>query len=159
MSWAAKSRIANKSSYMDQVTSKIYVRFIDGVEVYIPVEARLISDDVYQLMPDHEFDYDDDATLFEFGSHDIVRTKEAQWENGTLGRVAYALVEAGDPRNLQKRLLTQILLQEPEPQAIFNGLDRNDIELLLQKIEGASFMYPTIKNWWVGNKGKIQSMM
>lgn len=144
---------------MNESLSKVYVRFIDGVEVYVPVEARLISGDVYQLMPDHNFDYDDNATLFEFGSHDVVRTKEAQWENATLGRVAYELVEAGNSRNLQKRLLTQILLQEPEPQAILDGIDRSEIRLLSQTIEESPFMYPSIKDWLEGNKGKIQSMM
>jgi len=73
--------------------------------------------------------------------------------------VAYELIEAGDPRNLQKRLLTQILVQEPEPQVIFEGVDGNEIESLSQKIEKATFMYPSIKNWLSGNKDKIQGMI
>jgi hypothetical protein len=88
-----------------------------------------------------------------------VKTRESQLKNGALARVAYELVEAGDPRNLQKRLLTQILLQEPEPQAIFEGIDQSEIRSLSQKIEEAPFMYPSIKNWFVGNKGKIENMI
>ncbi len=60
------------------MTSKVYVRLIDGVGVFIPVEARFISHDVYQLMSDHEFDYEDDAVLFDFGSQDAVNTEEKQ---------------------------------------------------------------------------------
>ena len=144
---------------MNEVTSKVYVHFIDGVEVFIPVEARLISDDVFQLMPDPEFDYEDDTVLFEFGSQDIVKTKEKQLENGVLGRVAFKLVKAGDTRNLYKRLLTQIVLQAPNPQVILEGIDRSEIKSLLQKIEEAPFMYPSAKDWFVENKDKIQSMM
>ncbi|MBI3173995.1 MAG: hypothetical protein HYZ25_09760 [Chloroflexi bacterium] len=144
---------------MNELTSKVYVHFLDGVEVYIPVDARLISNDSCQLISDDEFDYDDDAVLFEFGSHDIVKIKEVQFESGDFGQVAYELVKAGDGRNLQKRLLFQIALQKPEPQAIFEGIDQSEIRSLYQKIENEPFVYPAVKDWLVLNKEKIQSMM
>ena len=110
-------------------------------------------------MSDHEFDYEDDAVLFEFGSQDVVKTKDKKLENGVLVPVASELVKAGDIRNTQKRLLTQIVRQKPEPRAIFEGIDQSEIKLLCQKIEEAPFMYPTIKDWLVANKDKIQGMM
>ncbi len=144
---------------MDEVTFKIYVHFLDGVEVYIPVEARLISDNLYQLMSDGEFDYDAVAVLFEFGSQDIVKVKEIRFADGDFGQVAHQLVKAGDSRNLQKRLLLQIALKKPEPKAILEGIDRREIRSLYQKIEEAPFVYPAIKDWLVVNKDKIHSMM
>ena len=157
--WAVKSRKTKQSNNMDEITSKIYIRFLDGVDVYIPVDTRRTSDGTYLLMPDDEFDYEDDAVLFEFGNQDVVKAKEIQFENGDVGQVAYKLIKAGDRRNLQKRLLFHLALQTPEPQAIFEGVDRNEIRSLYQKIEQAPFVYPTVKDWFVTNKDKIESMM
>ena len=144
---------------MDEVTSNIYVHFLDGVEVYIPIEARLTSDGTYQLLFDDEFDYDDDSVLFEFGSQDIVKARQKQFENGDFGQVAYELVKAGDIRNSQKRLLFQIALQNPELQELLEGVDQSEIRSLYRKIEEAPFVYPALKDWLVENKDKIESML
>ena len=59
---------------MNPANARVYVKFVDGVEVFIPVDAVLVSENIYQLLADNEFDYDDNAVLFEFGSHDVVKT-------------------------------------------------------------------------------------
>lgn len=142
---------------MNSKFSRIYVKFIDGVEFYIPVEASFVSENIYQVMPDDEFDYDDNAVLFEFGSQDIVRVK--QLENEIRLPAAYELVKAGDARNLQKRLLTRILLHAPEPQEFFVGVSQSEIKSLCQKLGEANFVYPDIKNWFTLHKEKIQSLI
>jgi hypothetical protein len=83
----------------------IFVRFIDGVDVFIPIPSLLASKEVYQLLPNPEFDYDDDTILFEYGSDDKVKVSAQQFSNGSSGLVANELVESGDPRNVLKRNL------------------------------------------------------
>ena len=144
---------------MEEVTSQIYVRFVDGVNVNIPVQARLTSNNNYLLLPDSEFDYDDDAVLFEFGIHDVVSVIEIELENGSFAQLASHLIKAGDSRNLQKRLLFQIALHQPKPTTIFEGIGQNEIRSLYRKIEGASFAYPTIQAWFIKNKDEVQRMI
>ena len=138
------------------IAAKIYVRFVDGTNVYIPVDARFVSDNIYQILPDSEFDYDDDATLFEFGPQDIVKVKSQQLAADRSVPVAYELVTVGEKNNLQKRLLFYILMNEPNPQDLLDGVSQQDIASLMSKINEASFMYPTIKEWFpsIGRQSK-----
>lgn len=53
--------------------STIYVRFIDGVNLKIPVQAEQVANDIYRLLPDDEFKYENSNCLFEFGPMDVVR--------------------------------------------------------------------------------------
>ena|SRR5688500_4391553 len=141
------------------ITNKVYVEFVDGVSVYIPVEAICISEDTYQIMPDTEFDYEDDAILFEFGSQDIVRVKAGQFADGKQALRAYELMESGDQRNLQKRLLFYILMHETTPLDLLANIDKNDIKALESRIEGAAFMYPSIKEWLVLHREAIRDLL
>jgi len=142
---------------MNSTNSRIYIKFIDGVAVYIPIGASLVSENIYRVLPNNEFDYDDNAVFFEFGSQDIVKTK--QLENGMPLPLAYELVKAGDKRNLQKRLLTQILLHSPEPQVFLAGISQSEIKSLYKKIQESTFVYPDIKKWFALHKERIQNLM
>lgn len=144
---------------MNETASKIYVFFVDATEYYCPIEARLISDNVYQLLEDDEFDYEDNCTLFEFGSQDIVETKEEPFKTTFPIQLAYKLIKTGDRRNLQKRLQMQILMEEPEPEVIFDGISSNEIKLLLKIAEESYFTYPGVTDWLEKHKAKIQSMI
>lgn len=143
---------------MDETTFKIYVSFVDAIECSFHAKACLISENVYQILEDEEFDYEDNCTLFEFGPQDIVETREAKFEDETVGQLAYKLVKAGDPRNLQKRLQMQILLKKPEPEVIFDGIKPNEIELLIKIANESHFTYPAIQDWLEKHKAKIQSI-
>src|SRR5690349_20510314 len=109
------------------MVENIHVWFVDGVTVGIPVEARFISENTYQILSDSEFDYEDDAILFEFGPQDVVRVRSQQLETGSSALAAYELVEAGDERNLQKRLMFHILMYQPAPRDLFDGISDSDI--------------------------------
>ena len=142
---------------MNPANARVYVKFVDGVEVFIPIDAVLVSENIYQLLADDEFDYDDNAVLFEFGSRDVVKTYPPKNENWL--PTAYELITAGDERNLQKRLLIRILLNSPEPQEIFGEVSQNEIKSVCQKIEEATFGYPDIKKWFSLHKETIKGLL
>ncbi len=142
---------------MNPANARVYVKFIDGVEVSIPIDAVLVSENIYQLLADDEFDYDNNAVLFEFGSHDVVKTHPPGSEKQL--PTAYELITAGDVRNLQKRLLIHILLNSPEPQELFGEVSQNEIKSICQKIEEATFWYPDIKKWFSLHKETIKGLL
>jgi hypothetical protein len=141
------------------VINKIYVEFVDGVPFCVPVEATFISEGIYQILPNKEFDYEDDSVLFEFGQQDVVRVKVGQFVDGKQALRAYELVESGDQRNLQKRLLSYILMKEIAPFDLLDNVDKNEIRALESKINGADFMYPSIKEWLALHKKEIWSLV
>ena len=142
---------------MNPANARVYVKFVDGVEVFIPIGAVLVSENVYQLLADEEFDYEDNAVLFEFGSRDVVKTYPSEGEKQL--PTAYELITSGDERNLQKRLLIHILLNSPEPQELLDKVSQNEIKSICQKIEEASFGYPDIKKWFSLHRETIQGLL
>ena len=142
---------------MNPANARVYVKFVDGVEVFIPIDAVLVSENVYQLLADDEFDYEDNAVLFEFGSRDVVKTYPPEGEKRL--PTANELITAGDERNLQKRLLIHILLNSPEPQELFGEVSQNEIKSICQKIEEATFGYPNIKKWFSLHKETIKGLL
>ena len=142
---------------MNSANESVYVKFVDGVEVSIPIHAVLVSENVYQLLADDEFDYEDNTVLFEFGSHDVVKTYPPG--GGKRRPTAYELITAGDERNLQKRLLIQVLLNSPEPQEIFGEVSQNEIKSICQKVEETAFGYPDIKSWFALHKETIKGLI
>jgi hypothetical protein len=141
------------------ITDKVYIEFVDGVPVRIPVDATFISEGVYQILPHTEFDYEDDSVLFEFGEGDIVRVKAGQLADEKQVLRAYELMESGDQRNFQKRLLLYILMKEITPLELLQNVGRNDISALKNKIEQADFMYPSIKEWLTLHGRTIQHLL
>jgi hypothetical protein len=95
--------------------------------------------------------------LFEFGSHDMVKTHRA--DSTSTFPTAYELVQVGDARNVQKRLLFHILLHAPEPHVIFGALSEQERQSLCQKREATTFPYPAIKNWFAVHNETIQALM
>ena len=142
---------------MNPANARVYVKFVDGVEVFIPIGAVLVSENVYQLLADEEFDYEDNAVLFEFGSHDVVKTYPSEGEKQL--PTAYELITSGNERNLQKRLLINILLNSPEPQEFFSKVSQDEIKSTYQKIEEATFVYPDIKKWFSLHKETIKELI
>ena len=141
------------------ITNRIYVEFVDGGPVHIPVEAAFISEDIYQILPDMKFDYEDDSVLFEFGEQDIVRVKAGQFVDGKQALRACELMESGDKRNLQKRLLLYILMQKTTPLDLLSNIHKNDIRALESKIDGATFMYPSVREWLVLHKEAVHKLL
>src|SRR3972149_1696529 len=115
---------------------KIYVRFVDGGLVGIPVNAAALPGGLFQVLQDPEFDYDDFSLLFEFGPQDIVTiTMPPSSESSTIP-VASGLKESGQSINLRKRMLFTIFVSQPDPKDLLAGVSPLEIEGLIREIEG-----------------------
>ena len=54
----------------------IYIRMIEGVETFIPVSARCIGDNTFEIISNKDMDLEQDATsIYEFFPGDIVKCK------------------------------------------------------------------------------------
>ena len=72
--------------------NKIYVQMIDGTIGQIPINARQIIDDQYEILKDPEFESIDSNVLFEFYPGDIVKLGQHKFSNGTNGQIAKELI-------------------------------------------------------------------
>ncbi|MBK6913701.1 MAG: hypothetical protein IPH11_08525 [Ignavibacteriales bacterium] len=134
----------------------IYVRFIDGGNVSIPIQSKYISENTYELLPNIEFDFNDKTILFEFGPEDIVETKPSKSHSGL---VASILIKPGNQNNSFKRLLFFILnddLTFDEAKSTFN---KSDLGKLNGFIESDGFVYPRIKDFFEKYKIDLQEYL
>lgn len=134
--------------------TNIYVRFIDGVNVKIPIHTEQVSDDSYRILPDKEFEYDNYTCLFEFGPGDIVRVKKE--EDSAL--LAYSLVKQGDKRNALTRLLFHIVHDNLSFDNVLNRFSKDDIVELLSFKDKADSIYPQIRDFIENNYSEIQGL-
>ncbi|MGE5621300.1 MAG: hypothetical protein ACM3U0_01870 [archaeon] len=136
----------------------IYVRFIDGVNVKIPVQAEQVSDDIYQLLPNEEFEYENSTCLFEFGPGDIVRVmKDKDSANSDL--LAYSLIKQGDKRNALTKLLFHIMHDNLSFEDVQNRFSTDDIKNLLPLKDKGNSIYPQIRVFVENNYLEIQGLM
>jgi hypothetical protein len=134
-------------------TTKVHVRFVDGISCVIPVNEQLVSDDVYQILQDDEFVYDDYAVLFEFDPGDIVSGKPFYNDSAP---IAYKLIKAGNVHNLTQHWQFTNLDEQPDPGELLIDISIDDVIALLDKINPAFFEYPIIKQWVSHHQEVIQ---
>jgi len=57
----------------------IYIRMLEGVETFIPVIAKPIDDDIFEIISNEDMDLEEDATcIYEFFPGDTVRCEVMQ---------------------------------------------------------------------------------
>ena len=57
----------------NKAIQKIYIRMLEGVETFIPVDAMPISDNVFEIISNEDMDLEEDATcIYEFFPGDVV---------------------------------------------------------------------------------------
>jgi hypothetical protein len=156
--WANAEAYHERFSRLFGATALVYVHFVDAIGVNKPVNAHVISNDFYQILPDIEYDLDiedesdDNTVLFEFGPGDIVGVKPYHSNFGDSVPLAYKLIIAGDLHNSPKCLQFQILEENPDPYELLQDLKKEDILALLDKVNNADFVYPAIKEWITRNQ-------
>lgn len=74
---------------------KIYIRLIDGTETWIPINARLINNDQFEIIENPEFMDLDVNELYEFLPDDIVELENHIFQDGTSEKVAKKLISKG----------------------------------------------------------------
>jgi len=140
---------------MNESIKNIFVRFIDGTNVFIPIQGQIISEGIYELLPNDEFNYEDKNILFEFGSGDTVEVKLNKFDDGKSGLMANRLVKLGNSNNSFKRLAFSILYYSLSFNEAIKLFDKSDIIKLVNFIEGKDFVYPAIKEFVEKNKKRI----
>jgi len=76
-------------------TQKIYIQLIDGTKVWVPINAKKIQDNRFEIGQDKEYENLNANELFEFFPEDIVEIDEHVFEDGTKGQVAKKLISKG----------------------------------------------------------------
>lgn len=68
---------------------------IDGTETWVPINAKLINNDQFEIIENPEFTDLDTNELYEFLPGDIVESENHVFKDGTRGKVAKKLISKG----------------------------------------------------------------
>ncbi len=127
-------------------TDKIYIQLLDGSTAWAPVDAKRISDNIYEILEDKEYtDYVHPLYLHEFYPGDIVELGQHTFENGTIGQVAKKLVKKGHWTDREYNVfkfnatLGQIAIDKKTADLYLNEIKRFKIEYL-----NGQFFYPSL---------------
>jgi hypothetical protein len=119
---------------------KIYINYLDGVHVFIPVDAIELNNNEYEIQNNEDFDYEDNSILFEFGPGDIVKLKMINSNSGKI-EIANELIKNGDKRNIGKRFLYYLSMDIP----IENHFTKEIINNLIKEIPFEDWIYPAAR--------------
>ena len=137
----------------------IYVEFIDGTNVFVPIPSKYISENVYELLSTDEFDFEDKTILFEFGPGDIVEVKINKFESGESGFIANKLVKSGNKDNSFKRLLFYILNDSLTFEEALIEFGKTDLIKLIDFVVSEGFVYSTIKQFVEKYRDEIEALL
>lgn len=128
-------------------SEKIYVYHLDGVFVWIPIEAKRINGDRFQILVDEEYELfrNEPWMVYEFYPGDIVELGEQKFDNGETQSVAKKLLSKG---NWPERQLNEFKFR-----ATIGNLDidrdtalkyRDEIQRILSDHSSGQFYYPAL---------------
>ncbi len=75
---------------------KIYIHLIDGTDSWVPIDAKHIQNDQFEIVDNKKYDDLDASELFEFFPGDIVEIEQHIFTDGTKGQVAKRLISKGE---------------------------------------------------------------
>lgn len=124
---------------------KIYIRLIDGTETWIPINAKLIDNDQFEIIENPEFTDLDTNELYEFLPGDIVELENHVFKNGTSGKVAKKLISKGqwtDRNYMEFKFKAALGLLNIDN--ITAQLYQQEIERVKKEKSTGQFFYPAI---------------
>ena len=131
---------------LKMITEKIYVQMLDGTTAWIPVKAKRIDSNQYEILDDIEYTgYVDPLYLHEFYPGDIVELGQHTFENGITGQVAVKLLKEGTWTDRKysvfkfKATVGQITIDKETADLYQNEIDRLKNEHLI-----GQFFYPSL---------------
>jgi len=68
---------------------------IDGTEVWVPIDAKLVQDDQFEIIENADFNNLDINELYEFFPGDIVESEQHIFMDGSKGQIAKKLISKG----------------------------------------------------------------
>lgn len=118
---------------------------IDGTKVWVPIDAKLIQDNQFEIIENAEFDNLDTNELYEFLPGDIIELENHTFKDGTKGKAAKKLVSKGQWKDRDynefkfKAALGLLKIDKKTAQKFKQEIDRFKKE----KLSGL-FSYPSI---------------
>lgn len=118
---------------------------IDGTETWVPINAKLINNDQFEIIENPEFMDLDINELYEFLPGDIVELENHVFQNGTSGKVAKRLISKGHwtDRNYMDfkfKATLGLLKIDKETAQIY----QQEIERVKKEKSIGQFFYPSI---------------
>lgn len=124
---------------------KIYIRLIDGTECWVPINAKLINNDQFEVIENPEFMDSGTTELFEFFPGDIVQTENHAFQNGTSEKVAKKLISKGhwpDRNYLAFKFKATLGLLKIDKETAL--LYQHEIEQVSKEKSTRQFFYPSM---------------
>lgn len=127
------------------MTQKIYIRLIDGTETWVPINARVINNDQFEIIENPEFTDLDANELYEFLPGDIVELENHIFQDGTSEKVAKKIISKGQwtDRNYMDfkfKATLGLLKIDQETAKIY----QQEIERVKKEKSTGQFFYPAI---------------
>lgn len=118
---------------------------IEGTVVWVPIKAKLIQDDQFEIVENVIFDNLDINELYEFFPGDIVELEQFVFEDGTKGKVAKKLISKGqwsDRKYLEFKFKATLGLLSICKSTIEKY--KNEIERIKKDSNPGEFFYPSL---------------
>lgn len=126
----------------------IYIRLIDGTSALVPVEARQLDEQIFQITDNDYLDLEnDDTSLWEFFPGDVVKCK---FQDDLI--VAEQLLESSFPHRNFHAVLFRILESDGKLSDAEIAKFQQEIKVLLERKSPVSQSnHPLIKKWIMEN--------
>jgi len=126
----------------------IYVRLIDGTLAFVPVEARQLDEQKFEITANQFLDLEDDNTsLWEFFPGDIV---ESKLQSNLI--IAERLLESSFPNRDFHALLFRLVDSKGELNEVETATFQEQIKVLLERKSPVSQSeHPLIEKWITEN--------
>ena len=126
----------------------IYVRLIDGTSALVPVEAKQLDEQIFQITHNESLDLEnDDTSLWEFFPGDVV---ECKLKDNLI--VAEQLLESGFPNRDFHALLFRLVDSDGKLSEAEVAAFQEQIKILLERKSPISQSeHPLIKKWIMEN--------
>ena len=120
---------------------------IDGTESWVPINAKLINNDQFEIIENPEFTDLDTNELYEFLPGDIVKLENHVFQDGKSEKVARTLISKGQwtDRNYMDfrfKATLGLLKIDKETAQIY----QQEIERVKKEKSNGQFFYPAIIN-------------
>jgi hypothetical protein len=124
---------------------KIYIRLMDGTECWVPINAKLINNDQFEVIENPEFMHSETIELYEFFPRDIVQTENHAFQNGRSEKVAKRLISKGHwpDRNyldFKFKATSGLLKNDKETALIY----QHEIDRVRNEQSTGQFFYPLL---------------
>ena len=126
----------------------IYIRLLDGTLAFVPVEARQLDEQIFQITDNDYLDLEnDDTSLWEFFPGDVVKCK---FQDDLI--VAEQLLKSSCPNRNFHAVLFRILDSDGKLSEVETTKFQQEIKILLERKSPVSqSKHPLIKKWIMEN--------